>query len=180
MRSKSLVARLMCAVLAPLVAFTPVFAQAQPPVVEAEIAPELAREAELQDQVVPEAERVVQDTPISPSSVPAPETDPSIEPISLPGSQSQSAVTPQAIRLPNAEGSIEGMGESFSPVLSSGTASFSVPIAVAPGRAGVQPSLALSYATSGGNGSVGIGWGLGAPFISRQTDRRLPHYIDRP
>jgi hypothetical protein len=30
------------------------------------------------------------------------------------------------------------MGESFSPVLSSGTGTFSVPIAVTPGRAGVR------------------------------------------
>ncbi|MCZ7685883.1 MAG: hypothetical protein M5U28_46855 [Sandaracinaceae bacterium] len=72
------------------------------------------------------------------------------------------------------------MGESFSPVLSSGTATFSVPIAVAPGRAGVQPSLALTYATTGGNGPVGFGWSLGVPFISRQTDRGLPRYIDQP
>jgi hypothetical protein len=70
------------------------------------------------------------------------------------------------------------MGESFSPVLSSGTATFSVPIAVAPGRAGVQPSLTLAYSTSGGNGPVGFGWGMGVPFISRQTDRGLPRYID--
>jgi hypothetical protein len=87
-------------------------------------------------------------------------------------------VTPQAISLPSAEGSIEGMGESFSPVLSSGTGTFSVPIAVTPGRAGVQPSLALSYSTGGGNGSVGFGWGLGAPFISRQSDRGMPRYVD--
>ncbi|MCC6876698.1 MAG: hypothetical protein IT378_20510, partial [Sandaracinaceae bacterium] len=110
---------------------------------------------------------------------PTPEPDTNPEPISLPGSQSQSAVSPQAIQLPNAEGSIEGMGESFSPVLSSGTATFGVPIAVAPGRAGVQPSLSLSYATTGGNGPVGFGWGMGAPFIARQTDRGLPHYIDQ-
>ncbi|HHH31098.1 MAG TPA: hypothetical protein ENK57_22505, partial [Polyangiaceae bacterium] len=102
-------------------------------------------------------------------------------PIALPGGEEGgSGVTPQAISLPNAEGSIEGMGESFSPVLSSGTATFSVPIAMAPGRAGVQPSLALSYATTGGNGPVGFGWNMGAPFISRQTDRGLPHYLDGP
>ncbi len=87
-------------------------------------------------------------------------------------------MTPQAISLPSAEGSVQGMGESFSPVLSSGTATFSVPIAVAPGRAGVKPSIALTYATTGGNGPVGFGWGLGVPFISRQTDRGMPRYID--
>ncbi len=116
----------------------------------------------------------------APVDAPASIEDPSREPISLPGGASASAVTPQAISLPNAEGSVEGMGESFSPVLSSGTATFSVPIAVAPGRAGVQPSLALSYSTTGGNGPVGFGWNLGVPFISRQTDRGLPRYIDQP
>ena len=65
-----------------------------------------------------------------PDRVPA-ESDPSILPVALPGGEEgASAVTPQSISLPNAEGSIEGMGESFSPVLSSGTATFSVPIAV--------------------------------------------------
>jgi RHS repeat-associated protein len=100
-------------------------------------------------------------------------------PLSLPGGETRSAVSASAISLPNAEGSIEGMGESFAPVLSSGTATFNVPIAVAPGRAGVQPSLSLAYSSSGGNGSVGFGWGIGVPFISRQTDRGLPHYLDR-
>ncbi|MBK8591845.1 MAG: VCBS repeat-containing protein [Sandaracinaceae bacterium] len=103
------------------------------------------------------------------------------EPKDLPGAQEgNSSVTPQAISLPNAEGSIEGMGESFSPVLSSGTATFSVPIALPAGRAGVQPSFGLSYSSTNGNGVVGIGWGMGAPFISRQTDRGLPRYLDNP
>ncbi|WP_275935527.1 SpvB/TcaC N-terminal domain-containing protein [Sandaracinus amylolyticus] len=70
------------------------------------------------------------------------------------------------------------MGESFAPILSSGTATFSVPIAVAPGRRGVQPSLALSYSSTSGNGPVGFGWGLAAPFIARQSDRGLPRYVD--
>jgi RHS repeat-associated protein len=104
---------------------------------------------------------------------------PDTTPVSLPGGETPSAVSPQSISLPSGEGSISGMGESFSPVLSSGTATFSVPIAVAPGRAGVQPTLALAYSTSGGNGPVGFGWGLGVPFISRQTDRGLPRYVDR-
>jgi len=113
------------------------------------------------------------------AATPTTEPDPSATPIALPSTEEGgSGVTPQAISLPDAEGSVEGMGESFSPVLSSGTATFSVPIAVAPGRAGVQPSLALSYATTGGNGPVGFGWNLGAPFISRQTDRGMPQYID--
>lgn len=105
-------------------------------------------------------------------------TPPDAVPVSLPTGEAASGVTPQAISLPNAEGSVEGMGESFAPILSSGTATFSVPIALPPGRAGVQPSLALSYASTGGNSCVGIGWNLSAPFIARQTDRGLPRYID--
>ncbi|MDH5646215.1 MAG: hypothetical protein OEZ01_09420 [Candidatus Heimdallarchaeota archaeon] len=66
----------------------------------------------------------------------------------------------------------------FTPNLSAGTGTFSVPIALPPGRAGVQPSLSLSYGTSGGNGMVGVGWSLAAPFIARQTDRGLPRYIE--
>ncbi|MCC7542876.1 MAG: hypothetical protein IT379_42060, partial [Deltaproteobacteria bacterium] len=98
----------------------------------------------------------------------------------LPSGPSKTAVSPQAISLPAAEGSIQGMGESFSPVLSSGTGTFSVPIALPAGRAGVQPSLGLSYSSSSGNGPLGIGWSLAVPFIARQTDRGLPRYIDRP
>ena len=106
-------------------------------------------------------------------------SDESATPLSLPGVEARTAVSPQAIQLPDAEGSVQGMGESFSPILSSGTATFSVPIAVAPGRHGVQPSLALSYSSTNGNGPVGFGWGLGAPFISRQEDRGLPRYVDQ-
>jgi len=99
-------------------------------------------------------------------------------PFSLPSGPAKTAVTPQQVVLPKGEGSIQGMGESFTPNLSSGTGAFSVPIALPRGRAGVQPSLALSYATSSGNGIVGIGWSLAVPFISRQTDKGLPHYAD--
>jgi RHS repeat-associated protein len=102
-----------------------------------------------------------------------------VTPVSLPGGETRDTVASSAISMPDAEGSVEGMGESFSPVLSSGTGTFSVPIAVAPGRAGVQPSLSLAYSSAGGNSSVGFGWGLGVPYISRQTDRGLPLYDDR-
>ncbi|MFW5920442.1 MAG: SpvB/TcaC N-terminal domain-containing protein, partial [Polyangiales bacterium] len=101
------------------------------------------------------------------------------EPADLPTGDAKSAVTPQAVSLPDAEGSVEGMGESFAPVLSSGTATFTVPINLPPGRADVQPSLSLSYASSAGNGPLGIGWSVSAPFIARQTDRGLPRYDDR-
>ncbi len=96
----------------------------------------------------------------------------------LPSGDAKTAVSSEKLALPSGEGSIQGMGESFTPDLSSGSGSYSVPIVVPEGRASVQPSLTLSYSTTGGDGLAGIGWSLGFPFISRQTDKGLPSYID--
>ena len=40
--------------------------------------------------------------------------------------------------------------------VSGGVATYSVPIAVAPGRGGMQPEVSLSYSSAGGNGLM---WG---------------------
>ena len=50
-------------------------------------------------------------------------------------------VTPQALALPEGTGSIQGMGESFTPDLNTGSGSFSLPIALPPGRRGLAPSV---------------------------------------
>ncbi|MYN40409.1 hypothetical protein GTP55_13600 [Duganella sp. FT109W] len=41
-----------------------------------------------------------------------------------------------------------------------GAASYSIPIVVPPGTAGVQPELSLNYSSSGLNGFAGLGWSL--------------------
>jgi RHS repeat-associated protein len=68
--------------------------------------------------------------------------------------------------------------ESFQPDLFTGRATTSLPMPVPPGRKGVQPNLALSYASSGPNGWVGVGWGFDLGFIERSTRAGQPSYTD--
>src|SRR5690606_32088499 len=90
-----------------------------------------------------------------------------------------SGVTGQTISLPKGEGSIEGMEESVSAQLSTGIATFSVPLALPNGRGKAQPSLGLPYSSAAGHGVTGVGWSLGVPFTARQTDKGIPKYEDR-
>jgi RHS repeat-associated protein len=84
----------------------------------------------------------------------------------------------QAISLPKGGGSLQGIGETFSADLQTGTGNFSVPIAIPPGRNGFQPQLSLGYSTGTGNGPFGLGWRLSIPGISRKTSKGVPRYDD--
>ncbi|MFB9691976.1 SpvB/TcaC N-terminal domain-containing protein [Amorphoplanes digitatis] len=59
-----------------------------------------------------------------------------------------------------------------------GTASFTIPLPLTPGRDGFGPRLDLSYDSGSGNGPFGLGWGLNLPAIVRKTDKGLPRYDD--
>ncbi|MBI4597113.1 MAG: glycohydrolase toxin TNT-related protein [Candidatus Omnitrophica bacterium] len=66
--------------------------------------------------------------------------------------------------------------QNFQPDLFTGRATTSVPIALPPGRKGLQPSLALAYASSSRNGWLGVGWSLDAGYIERSTKNGVPKY----
>ncbi|PKP02145.1 MAG: hypothetical protein CVU11_12945, partial [Bacteroidetes bacterium HGW-Bacteroidetes-6] len=62
----------------------------------------------------------------------------------------------------------------------SGTANMSYPIQVPAGRQGMQPQLAITYNSEGGNGFMGVGWGLNTPGISVETRWGVPRYSSGP
>jgi hypothetical protein len=78
--------------------------------------------------------------------------------------------------LPKGGGAIRGIGEKFSANPVTGTGSLRIPIVASPGRAGMQPELALAYDSGAGNGPFGLGFHLSVPRITRKTDKGLPRY----
>jgi RHS repeat-associated protein len=57
-----------------------------------------------------------------------------------------------------------------------GDARLSYPIEIPPGRNGMQPQLAVSYNSSGGNGWLGLGWDLSVPSVTIDTRWGVPRY----
>ncbi len=57
-----------------------------------------------------------------------------------------------------------------------GTASIQYPLAIPKGRNGMQPNLALSYSSEGGESWVGLGWSLNIPSIIVDTRWGVPKF----
>jgi len=68
---------------------------------------------------------------------------------------------PIAIDLPSFSAQEAGALPGTLGVSNNGEANYSMPLVVPPGTAGLQPELALNYSSSGSNGLLGLGWGLG-------------------
>ncbi|MBW2704322.1 MAG: hypothetical protein JRF33_26185, partial [Deltaproteobacteria bacterium] len=60
-----------------------------------------------------------------------------------------------------------------------GAYTFSWPIPLPAGRRGVQPSLSLTYSSSGGRSHLGEGWSMPSPHIARSTNFGTPSYNDQ-
>ena len=81
-----------------------------------------------------------------------------------------------SISLPKGGGALKSIDEKFSVNAVNGSASFSVPLPITPGRNGFSPALSLSYNSGVGNSLFGLGWGVDFPAIQRKTDKQLPRY----
>jgi len=73
-----------------------------------------------------------------------------------------------------APGSGGGGALNFQADLYTGRFTYTVPIITAPGRQGAQPTLALGYNSSGGNGWCGVGWSLETAYIQRDIRKGIP------
>ena len=58
-----------------------------------------------------------------------------------------------------------------------GGASLAHPLLIPPGRADVQPDLALTYDSNGGSGWVGTGWDLSVGAVTVDTTFGAPRYL---
>jgi RHS repeat-associated protein len=95
-----------------------------------------------------------------------------------PGTQANPADRLPSVTLPKGGGAIKGLDEKFAVNAATGTATMAVQLPLSPGRSGFTPPLRLSYDSASGNGPLGFGWSLGAPAITRKTDKGLPLYRD--
>ena len=78
------------------------------------------------------------------------------------------AASPFPAELPQAATSPAGTIPGSFAVSQSGEATYSISLTVPPGRAGMEPSLAVSYGSSGGDGFLGVGFSLaGLSSIAR-------------
>jgi RHS repeat-associated protein len=102
-------------------------------------------------------------------------------------SSTSSAVTRPDLTVPantilaDTAGVLAPTGDGSTSVDDRGHAHEHIPIWVSPGRAGIQPDLSLEYTSGGGNGLVGVGWGLaGLSRISRCPNLRKNGAIAPP
>ena len=90
--------------------------------------------------------------------------------------QAAAGVSDERVNLPNAPGSIAGVGENASVEGNQGALNYTVNVEVPPGFPGVTPEIAFSYSSSGGSDVLGMGWSVPNLSIERMTSKGLQKY----
>jgi|GEM_PF-2488591 len=93
------------------------------------------------------------------------------------GGPSPSAATAEKLKLPDGPASVAGLTDEANIGVFSGQVSYSIPINM-PAGVSLSPSVALTYNGALGNSSIGVGWTLGLPAITRSTREGVPTYDD--
>ena len=97
--------------------------------------------------------------------------------IKTPEMPETSAFTPTSIKELEAANPLEGLQLIQAPTANnSGTANLSYQLEIPAGRQGMQPNLALTYSSGGGNGWLGVGWDISVPSITVETRWGVPRY----
>ncbi len=97
--------------------------------------------------------------------------------IKVPESPETQGYTPTSMKDVKAANPAAGINLIQPPTANSmGNANLSYPINIPAGRQGMQPQMAISYNSGGGNGWLGLGWDLSVPSISVETRWGVPHY----
>jgi RHS repeat-associated protein len=82
----------------------------------------------------------------------------------------------QTPSLPKGGGAIAGLGETFTPDLSSGTGSYTIRLDSPNGPNDINPELALRYDSGAGNGPFGLGFSVPLPRLLRSSARGFARY----
>jgi hypothetical protein len=92
--------------------------------------------------------------------------------------EDKNGVSPNTVSLPSGPGSIEGLGDSFQPMLNTGTSRYGVKLILPTAPAGNTPELIAQYDSGTGYGLAGLGWSYGPKGIRRRLDKGLPLFVD--
>ncbi|UWX59819.1 hypothetical protein N0B40_15530 [Chryseobacterium oranimense] len=99
--------------------------------------------------------------------------------LKVPESPETGSYAPNSIKDIKAANPSEGIVSIAPPSPNSmGSVTTSFPIKLPAGRAGMQPSLGVSYSSEGGNGWMGLGWDMSIPAVTIDTRWGVPTYGD--
>lgn len=90
--------------------------------------------------------------------------------------QASAGVSDERINLPEAPGSIDGVGENATAEGNQGALRYRVAVDVPPGFAGVTPAVDFTYSSASGSDVLGIGWSMPSYSIERMTSKGLQQY----